>query len=144
MATFTDLVFVSERDLQSVASELRLALGVTFERRESWYRGGDYLLSSGGFGEETTSVQRNAEMDELAEPDYPHAPTLVQVEGTRRPEELEHRLGPTSLTLIRRSTWEEPDRGSAQDSEPWGSEPERPAMMRLIHAAAHRLRRRDQ
>ncbi|MBB2746965.1 UNVERIFIED_ORG: hypothetical protein FHR35_006844 [Microbispora rosea subsp. rosea] len=111
MANFTDLIFVSNGDLQSVAAELTSALGVTLERHESRYRGGDYLLSTGGFGEERTSVQRNAEMDELAEPDYPDALTLVRVEGTSRPEEIEHRLGQTSLTLIRRSTWDEPDRG---------------------------------
>ncbi|GAA1293246.1 hypothetical protein Psi02_43480 [Planotetraspora silvatica] len=81
MATYTNLVFVSDDDLQSVAAGVTLALGVTLEWRESWYRGGDYLLSTGGSGEERTSVQRNAEMDELAEPDYPDALTLVRVEG---------------------------------------------------------------
>jgi hypothetical protein len=109
VASYTDLFFVSDDDLQSVAAEVTLALGVTLQWRESWYLGGDYLRSTGGFGEERTSVQRNAEMDELAEPDYPDALTLVRVEGTSRPEEIEHRLGQTSLTLIRRSAWDEPD-----------------------------------
>ncbi|GAA4576474.1 hypothetical protein [Planotetraspora kaengkrachanensis] len=117
MATYTDLVFVSNDDLQSVAAEVALALGVTLEWRESWYRGGEYLLSIGEFGDERTSVQRNVEIDELAEPDYPDALTLVQMEGTRRPEEIEHRLSQTSMILIRRSTRDQPDRGSEQDSE---------------------------
>ncbi|MEV4324105.1 hypothetical protein ACIBI0_05760 [Microbispora rosea] len=143
MATFTDLAFVSDEDLQSVAAEVTLALGVTFQRRESWYMGGNYLLAGGCEGEKI-SVQRNAEMDEFAEPDYPDALTLVHVEGSRRSEEIEHRLGQTSLTLIRRSTWDEPDRSGAQDCGSQALERKQPGVMRLLRETVRRRRWRDQ
>ncbi|WP_405151258.1 hypothetical protein OG589_20135 [Sphaerisporangium sp. NBC_01403] len=129
MATFTDLVFGSNGDLQSDAAEVSRVLEVSFKRRESWYRGGSYLHSTGGPGGEEVSVQRNAEMDELAEPDHPDVLTLVRVEGTSRPEEIEHRLSQASFTLIRRFTWDEEAQGGSREPKPLPSRTERPGAM---------------
>lgn len=66
-AAVIELTFGSHEDLATLAGKVGRALGVTFELRDSLYRGGDYYGSESGRGEFV--VQLNEDLDELAVPD---------------------------------------------------------------------------
>jgi hypothetical protein len=100
-----DLVFATLETVDDAGRRVAGALGVTFEPHESLYLGGDYLRSTTAT-RETIRVQRNADLEELAEP--VEAPTLVYVERSARPDEVIKTLRAAGLVLVRRSDCDAP------------------------------------
>lgn len=100
--TVTSHVFASEEGVDATAQRLAQLLDLTFTPHDSSYRGGAYLVA-GHVGGEEIIVQRNEDLDEPAEP--VDAPTIVYVESTLRPVEVESAAMALGLQLIRRERW---------------------------------------
>ena len=85
--------------LETALREAEAALGISFEPHESSYRGGDYYRSSESF-----ILQRNAELDdELAEPEFPNAATVLYVSQVADPDVIRKQLVATgSFNHLRR------------------------------------------
>jgi hypothetical protein len=67
--------------IQEVCDALSASLGISFNARESDFKGGRYYIAQKSQGAEKITVERNWEDDEgyLAEPQFPKCSTLVYV-----------------------------------------------------------------
>jgi hypothetical protein len=64
--------------LQEVCDALSASLGISFDSRESDFKGGRYYLARAqGFGKVTIEVNWEDDEGYLAEPDFPKCSTLV-------------------------------------------------------------------
>ncbi|GAA2530640.1 hypothetical protein [Pilimelia columellifera] len=76
MADVVELAYVHADPPTMVAQAMSAALGVTLSLRESLYRGGEYFYAELPDGT-ALRVQHNVDLDELAEPAYADAATVV-------------------------------------------------------------------
>ena len=84
----TSDVYGSSLALEPALREAEAALGISFEPHESSYRGGDYYRCTESF-----VLQRNAELDdELAEPEFPSAATILYVSQVADPDAVRRQL----------------------------------------------------
>ena len=101
----TSLTFVSDKGVGPTGTALAQVLGVTFRHRESSYRGGDYLLAGEADQGEHIIVQRNIDLD-VDEPaiagESPSA-TVVCVEETTRPDQVQTALAEIDIRLVGRT-----------------------------------------
>ena len=101
----TSLTFVSDKGVGPTGTALAQVLGVTFRHRESSYRGGDYLLAGEADQGEHIIVQRNIDLD-VDEPaiagESPSA-TVVCVEETTRPDQVQTALTDIDIRLVGRT-----------------------------------------
>jgi hypothetical protein len=103
MEAMTSLAFVSDTGIGPTGSAVAQILGVTFSERESSYRGGDYLLAGDVNQGEHIIVQRNIDLEELAIATESESATVVYVEGTTRPDEVQTALAQVDIRLVRRT-----------------------------------------
>ena len=92
-------LYGSSLALESALREAEAALGVSFEAHESSHRGGDYYRCSESF-----VLQRNTELDnELAEPEFASAATILYVSQVSDPDAIRRQLvGTGSFKHLRR------------------------------------------
>ena len=77
-------LYGTKLSLDAALRDVEAALGASFEPHESSYRGGDYYRFADSF-----VLQPNAELeDELAEPAFPGACTLLYVTQVAKPDQL--------------------------------------------------------
>jgi len=89
--------------LEVTATRLAERLDVSFTLHDSMYLGGDCLLG-GDTGGEHVVVQHNEDGEERAED--VDASTIVRVEATTRPHDVEAVANAIGLTLLRREDWQ--------------------------------------
>lgn len=92
-------VYGSPLALEPALRKAEAALGVSFEPHESLYRGGGYYRSGDSF-----VLQCNAELDdELAEPEFPNAVTVLYVSQVPDPDAVRSQLeGSGGFSHLRR------------------------------------------
>jgi hypothetical protein len=96
----TALTFGSPTGLEETTEHVARALGVSFDQRDSSFRGGVYYKAA--YGDAHVLVQRNDDDGEPAEPTWP-GPTVVYVEAAEDAASVEAALG--RLTLLSRREW---------------------------------------
>lgn len=107
MTRFNDLYGAHASTVDEVAEQLTPLTGQPFQRRESWYQGGDYCVCELADGE-AWRVQYNRDPvegdDEPREPQFAAYPVLLYLGHTARAEALEAHLRAlaTGLVLLRR------------------------------------------
>jgi hypothetical protein len=102
--TRSDLSFGFEsNDLNVLHEMVRSRLSIEFEERYSDYLGGDYLFGVHE-GEEIRLVL-NIDGDEVAEEEYAHLGSLIQIDGTSSGDDWKRWANEVGLTLIRENAY---------------------------------------
>jgi hypothetical protein len=102
-----DLYGTRALGLDELRAAVEQVLGLTFERHESDYLGGDYFLA-GDHGDEQVVLLRNhsaeGNEDEVREPEFADFAVLLEINATTRGDELRGRLQAVGdLDFLRRS-----------------------------------------
>jgi hypothetical protein len=87
-------------DLDEVKVRVEEALGLMLEPHESGYLGGLYYRCGDPRGEELV-LQRNLELEELMEDEFPDHLVLLYVSRTQRRDEIKSRIKSVGAELLR-------------------------------------------
>lgn len=111
MIEYSDLYGFSSDDLDGLARVVASSLGVRFSLHESLYHGGDYYLADDENRSATFRLQSNRDLlesvptDAWAEPEFREYPSLLYIDGTVAPLEIQKAILETlkdGVTLLRR------------------------------------------